>query len=171
MQQFGAHSAREIPVLIPNTEVKPGRGDYTALRETSKVPNYQLAIRKGGFLYIIYSYGHSSGTASDSICPKGWRLPGYSGSGSWLESLQEYIVLDKHTNANIDAVLQLTPFSLTRAGRNAASNYRTLIGFYWSNYFSSISIAHYLSFTASGGLYPQDSYERMLGLSLRCLTR
>lgn len=28
---FGVHTAREIPVLIPNTEVKPGRGDYTAI--------------------------------------------------------------------------------------------------------------------------------------------
>ena len=28
--QFGAHSAGEIPVLIPNTEVKPSSGDYTA---------------------------------------------------------------------------------------------------------------------------------------------
>ena len=37
---FGAHSAGEIPVYIPNTEVKPSSGDYTALRETSKVPNY-----------------------------------------------------------------------------------------------------------------------------------
>ena len=37
---LGVHSAREIPVLIPNTEVKPGSGDYTALRETSKMPNY-----------------------------------------------------------------------------------------------------------------------------------
>ena len=29
--EFGVHSAGEIPVPIPNTEVKPGRGDYTAL--------------------------------------------------------------------------------------------------------------------------------------------
>jgi hypothetical protein len=27
---FGAHGARETPVLIPNTEVKPCSGDYTA---------------------------------------------------------------------------------------------------------------------------------------------
>lgn len=27
---FGAHGAGEIPVLIPNTEVKPSSGDYTA---------------------------------------------------------------------------------------------------------------------------------------------
>ena len=48
--QFGAHSAGEIPVTIPNTEVKPSSADYTALRETRKVPNYQKATRKGGFL-------------------------------------------------------------------------------------------------------------------------
>ena len=40
--QFGAHSAGVIPVLIPNTEVKPSRADYTAMRETRKVPNYGL---------------------------------------------------------------------------------------------------------------------------------
>lgn len=40
MSFLGVHSAREIPVPIPNTEVKPGSGDYTALRETSKMPNY-----------------------------------------------------------------------------------------------------------------------------------
>jgi hypothetical protein len=27
---FGAHGAEEIPVLIPNTEVKLSSGDYTA---------------------------------------------------------------------------------------------------------------------------------------------
>ena len=28
--QLGTHSTGEIPVLIPNTEVKPSSGDYTA---------------------------------------------------------------------------------------------------------------------------------------------
>ena len=28
--RFGAHSAGEIPVSIPNTEVKPSSADYTA---------------------------------------------------------------------------------------------------------------------------------------------
>ena len=31
LNRLGAHSAGEIPVLIPNTEVKPSSGDYTAL--------------------------------------------------------------------------------------------------------------------------------------------
>ena len=50
---IGAHSAGEIPVIIPNTEVKPSSADYTALRETRKVPNYQLSTRKGGFLICV----------------------------------------------------------------------------------------------------------------------
>ena len=40
--QIGAHNAGVIPVPIPNTEVKPSRADYTAMRETRKVPNYGL---------------------------------------------------------------------------------------------------------------------------------
>ena len=47
--RFGAHSAGVIPVPIPNTEVKPSRADYTALRETRKVPNYGETTRKSGF--------------------------------------------------------------------------------------------------------------------------
>ena len=49
---FGVHSAREIPVPIPNTEVKPGRGDYTALRETSKMPNY-TRIHPNGWIFVV----------------------------------------------------------------------------------------------------------------------
>ena len=50
LKQFGAHNAGVIPVPIPNTEVKPSSADYTAMRETRKVPNYQKTTRKGGFL-------------------------------------------------------------------------------------------------------------------------
>ena len=46
---FGVHSAGVIPVPIPNTEVKTSSGDYTALRETSKTPIYEKALRKGCF--------------------------------------------------------------------------------------------------------------------------
>ncbi len=51
---FGVHSAREIPVLIPNTEVKPGSGDYTALRETSKMPNYMKRPPQRVAFHLVY---------------------------------------------------------------------------------------------------------------------
>ena len=46
---IGAHGAGVTPVLIPNTEVKPSIGEDTAKRESSTVPNYLEATRKGGF--------------------------------------------------------------------------------------------------------------------------
>ena len=54
--RFGAHSAGEIPVPIPNTEVKPSSADYTALRETRKVPNYQLAIHERMAFCFFFNY-------------------------------------------------------------------------------------------------------------------
>ena len=54
--QIGAHSAGVIPVIIPNTEVKPSRADYTALRETRKVPNYGKTTRKSGFFSLFCYY-------------------------------------------------------------------------------------------------------------------
>ena len=52
--RFGAHSAGVIPVPIPNTEVKPSRADYTAMRETRKVPNCKKPSRKAGILFRIH---------------------------------------------------------------------------------------------------------------------
>ena len=46
---FGVHGDEEIPVIIPNTEVKLISGDYTAMRETSTMPNYIKPLRKVGF--------------------------------------------------------------------------------------------------------------------------
>ena len=50
--EIGAHSAGEIPVTIPNTEVKPSSADYTALRETRKVPNYKKSLLKGVIFFV-----------------------------------------------------------------------------------------------------------------------
>ena len=63
--RFGAHSAGEIPVPIPNTEVKPSSADYTALRETRKVPNYEESLREG-----------SPPPAERGLVGKGWRTEG-----------------------------------------------------------------------------------------------
>ena len=42
--EVGAHGARETPVSIPNTEVKPSSGEYTAMRENSTVPFYKKTL-------------------------------------------------------------------------------------------------------------------------------
>ena len=77
--RFGAHSAGEIPVLIPNTEVKPSCADYTALRETRKVPNYGKPGRKTGF-FLVWRLFVDSDThgfelgAGDEVVEFGWNV-------------------------------------------------------------------------------------------------
>ena len=52
---LGAHSAGEIPVLIPNTEVKPSRGDYTAT--SGKLARCQIirVSHPNGWLFVYES--------------------------------------------------------------------------------------------------------------------
>ena len=121
------------------------------------------------------SYGHSSDTASDSICPKGWRLPGYDGSGSYLELLKPYSNRSGNKDfTNADTVIQLAPLSFLRAGlldySNGNLNYRALGGFYWSSRHNSHINGHYLYFS-SPDLHPQNSSDRGYGFSVRCLAR
>lgn len=54
---FGAHSAGEIPVYIPNTEVKPSRGDYTA--PSGKLARCQIirASHPNGWLFVVLLEG------------------------------------------------------------------------------------------------------------------
>lgn len=52
-QRLGAHSERETPVPIPNTEAKPLSGDDTDLWESSTVPNYRKWPPKGGFFFLL----------------------------------------------------------------------------------------------------------------------
>ena len=49
---FGAHGDEEIPVLIPNTEVKLISGDYTATSgKLARRRIIQITLRIGGFLF------------------------------------------------------------------------------------------------------------------------
>ena len=51
---FGAHGDEEIPVLIPNTEVKLISGDYTATSgKLARRRIIQMTLRIGGFLFYI----------------------------------------------------------------------------------------------------------------------
>ena len=53
---IGAHGARETPVPMPNTAVKPSSGYNTwpiKAWENSTVPNYIKALRTGGLLSFV----------------------------------------------------------------------------------------------------------------------
>ena len=120
---------------------------------------------------------HSSGTASDSICPKGWRLPEYEKEGSYLELLKPYSNRSKDINdmVQIDTILQLTPLALLRSGRcgydSGQPDNQYYYRFYWSSYFASA--ANYSSSLVfnSKTIMLQNGRERGHGFSLRCLAR
>ena len=126
------------------------------------------------FVNIMLCY--SSGTASDSICPKGWRLPGISGGGSYRELLKLY----SNRTGNIsgltqgDTVAMLAQLSFLRSGSyhcaSGSLSLRTSYGYYWSGHYDSIADSYYLYFYSTN-LYPQNGNRRGFGFALRCLAR
>ena len=115
----------------------------------------------------------SSGTASDSICPKGWRLPGNSGSGSYRELLRFYSNADGLNGKNLDTIVLLHQSVFTRSG-----DYDYISGFFGgrmsnSSYFTNginSSLNAYI-FTFSGSYLTRYQEARGFGFVLRCLAR
>ena len=115
----------------------------------------------------------SSGTASDSICPKGWRLPGYDGDESWLELARFYNVQIRNSwdIYHIGVPMLGYPVSLLRSG--AYQYYsgelwvRSTTGLYYSGYRDDTYnlLLHTDYFAKRDGSY--HGY----GFSLRCLAR
>ena len=147
------------------------RGSGWSLRCLARWPQMRR-----GFNLRKRSYGHSSGTASDSICPKGWRLPGSSGEDSYSELFQKYTSHSAWDTipANADTAVQINPLNFLRSGYynydSGSLNYRTSRGYYWSGHYYSITNSHLLDFYSTR-LYPQVGYDRGYGYSLRCLAR
>ena len=113
----------------------------------------------------------TSGTASGSICPKGWRLP-TSNSGGEFEKL----VTALGGTSNTDNVTK-PPFYGVRGGRvrqttsilfESAGN----VGFYWSSTpDSNDANAYYFDFYATNGILPSYSNARNYGSSVRCIAK
>ena len=128
----------------------------------------------------------SSGDASSSICPKGWRLPkGAPGTGT-----NEFAVVAGLTSTNIAAgtsywsslsspsftnnALTVNGVTFPAAGyvnspngslSNAGSD-----GYYWSSTADSSNNAYGLRFY-SGSFYPANNYSKYHGFSVRCIAR
>ena len=120
-------------------------------------------------------YFFSSGTASDSICPKGWRLPENSGDDSFLELLKSYSNRNGNQNfTNADSVVQITLLSFLRSGfyyySTGVPTERASNGFYWSSSRDSRTNGYRLSFNSTY-LRPQGGDSRGRGFALRCLAR
>ena len=101
--------------------------------------------------------------ATDSICPKGWRLP-TSRSGGEFDTL----VGDLDSTTITQAPYYFHPSGNVYSGSLRLAGYK---GDYWSSTaYSSASYAYYLSFR-SGDVRPSDYNYRYVGRSVRCLAR
>ena len=107
----------------------------------------------------------SSGTASGSICPKGFTLPtsNTTTNGSFSNLITQ-------TSANANTIVQ-APLMFVRGGYVDPGyylGYAGYSGYYWSSVGRSSSYAYSLYFN-SGNVSPSYYYARYLGFSVRCV--
>ena len=110
----------------------------------------------------------TSQEATDSICPKGWRLPTSKSSGEYQALMAAYNI-----TSNTDSTTRITqsPLYFHPSGNVYSGSLRNAgyYGVYWSSSaYSSTNNAYYLYFN-SGRVNPSYSNNRYNGFSVRCL--
>jgi len=123
-------------------------------------------------------YDDGAGEASMDICPKGWQLPRYTGSGSWM-----YLIKDTYNlissqgsqgNKHVNNILHKFPFTLTYGGYVYQSSGSTVSqgsgGDLWSIGANSSAGARHLFF---GGnyVYPEGDSYKSNGFPVRCVSK
>ena len=99
----------------------------------------------------------SSGNATASICPKGWRLP----TNSEFQTL--------YNNYSSSSAMQGTPaFVLSGCRRGSSTSGQGSYGYYWSSTAKSSAYAYYL-YLDSSSVNPQNSYYLYRGFTVRCV--
>ena len=120
------------------------------------------------------------GIAPDSICPRGWKLPDYKGSKSYI-NLMNYaygeIRNGSGIGSNMDVIALYPPLSFLRTGFYYAIDTRMvnlgLTGVYWEVRIASDIRASFmqLDIYTSIALNTQNNSYRGYGNSVRCVSR
>ena len=115
----------------------------------------------------------TSGQATGSICPKGWKLP-----ESNVATAGSFGGLINTGSIGADVVkLTSAPYYFVRGGyvqQNTANlfSYAGTTGVYWPSTPSSTgSYAYHLVFSSTGNINPSGSSARNYGASVRCIAR
>ena len=113
----------------------------------------------------------TTGEASASICPKGWRLPASGNTKSFTGLFAAYG--NGSSNTPAAASMIAAPLNFTRAGyyRNNSTqspSSRGTSGRYWTSYTTQASNAAYMSLTSSA-VNSAQSGSRGLGHNIRCV--
>ena len=105
----------------------------------------------------------SSGNATASICPKGWRLPTGGSSGEFEALYNKYSSSSAMLGSPVNFVLsgyRYYTFTLSQGSG----------GYYWSSTARSSANANYL-YLDSSDVYPATSDARIYGYTVRCVAR
>ena len=142
---------------------------------------YQQSDTNYGNLYNWYTATAGTGTsnmtnsdASSSICPKGWKLPPNTGTGSYTELMQATVssnIATSGTNTTYINAFQAAPLSFVLSGLyDSGLSTQGTDGYYWSRtaYSSSVN-AHYFLLYSSGYYNLQNSGRKYLGFAVRCI--
>ena len=157
-------------VNLTNKDVIPQGDDpmaSTVLAGGWKVGGYYnyCAASAGSYCYGDgTSSGTSSGNATSSICPKGWRMPtGNAGETTALYNAYSSGSPDQYTAFR-------TAFHLPLSGYiyNGSVSGQGLFGSWWSSRRSNNSRMYGLD-VGTSSIYPAGSYSRDRGNSLRCI--
>lgn len=114
----------------------------------------------------------TSGEATDSICPKGWRLP--TNSDSKIGSFSNLVSVG---GIGLDVPkLTSSPYYFVRGGlviqgTSNLSSYAGDNGHYWSSTAVDGNRSYLLYFFGAGNINPFDYTGRQTGFSVRCLAR
>ena len=113
--------------------------------------------------------------ATNSVCPKGWRLPQIRNYVSYNTGDNDFANLNFYYNGaktNTGAGLMAAPLYFVRSGyvSNTSINDFGSGGYYWSSTVNSTTNAYDLYFN-SGYVTPAGSGNRNLGFSVRCIAR
>ncbi len=124
--------------------------------------------------------GYTSGTPSNSICPKGWKLPangGVNDNGTYSNLNKLYngditTASELGSTAAADKLLLASPLYFVRAGDvwSGALLNAGRFGYCWSSTVINASRAYGLNFRSSG-VWPSSNGNRGDGNSVRCLAR
>ena len=114
-----------------------------------------------------------SGNATDSICPKGWKLPDNTGTKSFFNLITTTYGLGDSNTASLTKFLQ-APLNFVRDGFYNWSRSQIFRkgahGYWWSTAAASVTNAYYLS-TDTVNVYPQTNSSKGNGLTIRCVAR
>ncbi len=166
-----------------------GETDWTPNQTTSSnafnyaiTPNYKENIAVSDYRGIYHNnwyytwYGATAGQGTDasnpsitqSICPKGWRLP--NGNNNATKSFYN-LITTKYGQSTGNAINN-DPLNFYPAGNYySGSQYGTSSGSYWSAspYTSNSNNAYNLYFS-SGSVSPQSRDYKSNGFSVRCVS-